>query len=164
MKPILTAAVAALTFAACSSPAPAVEDATPAFEGDPYGEPLTLTEVTDVAAILAAPDQYVGERVLIEGTVTEVCAEKGCWMDLATAAGDEIQVKVEDDVIIFPLSARGKTAVVEGVVEELERTPEQTFAAAAHRAEELGEPFDSTAVYPATTVYRIQGIGAVIRS
>ncbi len=149
----LSALAALVAVAACSS--------APAFEGDPYGEPLTLSEVTPVSEILAAPTEWVGERVLIEGEVKEVCEKKGCWMDIAHPEG-LIQVKVADDVIVFPLSARGRTAVVEGVVEELELSPEEAFAAAAHRAEEQGMPFDSTATFPAETVYRIQGIGAVI--
>ena len=149
------ALVMGLVVAGCS--------AAPAFEGEPYGEPLTLTEVTDVSKILASPAEFVGERVLIEGTVEAVCEKKGCWMDLI-ADDERIQVKVEDDVIVFPVSAKGKTALVEGVVEELDFTAEEAFAAAAHRAEEQGEPFDSTATYPATTSYRIQGEGALIRA
>jgi len=149
------APVAFVAVAACRS-APA-----PAPEGDAYGEPLTLTEVTPVTAILEAPEAWVGKRVLIEGEVREVCQKKGCWMDIVHPEG-LIQVKVEDDVIVFPLSARGKTARVEGTVEALEQTAEQAFAAAAHRAEEQGEAFDSTAVFQPTTVYRVQGVGAVI--
>lgn len=133
----------------------------PAFQGDGYGEPLTLTEITAVPAILDDPEGWVGERVLIRGEVREVCEKKGCWMDIAHPDG-LIQVKVADDVIVFPLSARGRTAVVEGTVEALELTAEEAFAAAAHRAEEQGEPFDSTAVFEPTTTYRIQGLGAVI--
>ena len=129
--------------------------------GDVYGEPLTLSTVTSVGTILQTPEEWVGKRVLIEGRVTEVCEKKGCWMDIAHPEG-LIQVKVADDVIVVPLSARGKSALVEGTVEALEQTAEQAFAAAAHRAEEQGEPFDSTAVFAPTTVYRIQGIGAVI--
>lgn len=143
--------------AACG---PAAESA-PEPAGDVYGAPLTLSEVTPIAAILDAPADWVGERVLVEGEVQEVCEKKGCWMDIRDPAG-LIQVKVADDVIVFPLSARGRTALVEGTVEALERTAEQAFAAAAHRAEEQGEPFDSTAVFAPTTLYRIQGIGAVI--
>ena len=145
--------LAALAVAACSS--------APAFEGDTYGDALTLTEVTEVATIMAEPEAWVGERVLIQGEVKEVCEKKGCWMDIAHPEG-LIQVKVADDVIVFPLSARGRTAVVEGTVEALEMTAEEAFAAAAHRAEEQGEAFDSTAVFEPTTTYRIQGIGAVI--
>jgi hypothetical protein len=152
---LLPAVLIAFSMTSCQS--------TPRFEGEPYGEPLTLTQITPMSDILAEPRSYVGKRVLVEGTVVAVCEQKGCWMDLESGA-DQIQVKVEDDVIVFPVSARGSTALVEGIVEERELTSEQAFAAAAHRAEEMREPFDSTAVYPATTVYRIQGTGALIRS
>jgi hypothetical protein len=147
-----------VALAACTNTTPR----QPVFEGEQYGEALTMTDVTPISAILAAPAEYVGERVLVEGEVAAVCDKKGCWMDIV-ADGAEIQVKVEDDVIVFPVSARGSTALVEGIVEELPMTAEQAFAAAAHRAEEQGESFDSTAVYPATTVYRIKGSGALIR-
>jgi hypothetical protein len=152
---LLMAALAAFVLTACRT--------APQFEGEPYGEPLILTEVTPIPEILAQPKSYVGKRVLVEGTVVAVCEQKGCWMDLESGS-DQIQVKVDDDVIVFPVSARGSTALVEGIVEERELTAEQSFAAAAHRAEEMREPFDSTAVYPAATVYRIQGTGALIRS
>jgi hypothetical protein len=148
----------ALLVAAASTCSP-----SPAFEGDPYGEPLTLTEVTDVSTILAAPDEWIGRRVLIEGEVREVCEMMGCWMDIQ-ASDQLITVKVADGVIVFPLSARGRTAWVEGTVEALELTAEQALAEARHRAEEQGRPFDETATYPPTTIYRIQGIGAVIAS
>jgi hypothetical protein len=157
MKAITVTALV-LALAACGmSPPP------PAFEGEPFGEALTLSEITPVDRILAAPDDYVGQRVLIEGDIVDVCDNRGCWMDIETN-GAKIQVKVEDGVIVFPTTARGKTALVEGTVERVERTAEQAFAAAAHRAEEQGLPFDSTAVYAAETVYRIRGIGALIRS
>lgn len=152
---LITVVMLACAAAACGA-------SGPVFEGEQYGEPLTLAKLTPVAEILSAPSDYIGERVLVEGTVVDVCNNKGCWMDIATD-GAEIQVKVEDDVIVFPMSAKGKTALVEGVVEQRDLTSEQAFAAAAHRAEEQGLPFDSTAVYPATTTYRIRGIGALIR-
>ena len=155
---ITALAVVALT--ACQG-APAEEAA---FEGTPYGEPLTLSEVTHVSTILDNPEQYVGERVLVEGMVVAVCEMKGCWMDIASdRAYEKIQVKVDDGVIVFPVSARGRQALVEGVVEILELTEEQAIAQAQHRAEELGEEFDPSSVPsgPQTT-YRIRGLGAVV--
>ena len=149
---VFTLAVLA-ALAACQS--------APAFEGDPSGAELTPSEVTEVSSILADPSAWVGQRVLIRGEVKEVCAKKGCWMDIAHPEGF-IQVKVADDVIVFPMTARGRTAVVEGTVEALELSAEDAFAAAAHRAEEQGEAFDSTAVFAPTTTYRIQGIGAIL--
>ena len=138
-------------------------DATPTLEGDRYGAAITLDRITPVAHILAAPASYLGQTVLVEGRVGEVCEHSGCWMDVVADDGVDIRVKVEDGVIVFPLSARGRTALVEGKVEALELTPAETFARAANRARAAGEPFDSSATYPASTVYRIRGTGALIR-
>ena len=53
------------------------------------------------------------DRVSIEGVVTAVCEHMGCWMMLAPAgaAGEHpatLRLKVEDGVIVFPVSARGR--------------------------------------------------------
>jgi hypothetical protein len=162
--------LAALTLAACqNAPADDVPQEAPAtdvaaFEGTTYGEPLTLTDVTPVSAILDAPETYLGERVLVRGMIVEVCEMKGCWMDIASDREfEKIQIKVDDGVIVFPLSARGKQALVEGTVEVLELTHEQAVEQAQHHAEELGEEFDpSTVPEGPQTIYRIRGIGAVV--
>ena len=144
-----------LLAAACQS--------APETPGTLYGEPLTLTEVTPVSAILDAPDAYLGERVLVEGTVVQVCEMRGCWMDVASDREfEKIQIKVDDGVIVFPMTAKGKSALVEGVVEVLELTYEEAVEAARHRAEEHGEEFDPSTVTGPETTYRIRGHGAVI--
>lgn len=132
-------------------------------EGELYGEPLTLTETTAVSTILEDPEAWVGERVLVEGMVVEVCEKRGCWMDIAadTEFG-RIQVKVDDGVIVFPLTARGKNALVEGTVEKVELTYEEAVEQARHQAEEHGEEFDPASVTGPETTYRIRGLGAVI--
>jgi hypothetical protein len=116
-----------------------------------------------VSAILEAPDAYVGERVLVEGTVVQVCEMRGCWMDIASDREfEKIQIKVDDGVIVFPMTAKGKSALVEGVVEVLELTHEEAIEAARHKAEEHGEEFDPSTVTGPETTYRIRGHGAVI--
>lgn len=155
-----TAPLFAVLFAlaACTAEAP------PAHEGTPYGEPLTLSEVTPVSAIMETPAEFVGRRVLVEGMVVAVCEMRGCWLDIASdRAYEKVQVKVDDGVITFPMSAKGHTALVEGVVEELQLTQEQALAAAEMTAKERGETFDPATVTGPETIYRIRGIGAVIR-
>jgi hypothetical protein len=71
--------------------------------------------------------------------------------------GATLRVKVEDGVIIFPMSARGHQAVVEGVVERIELTAEQAREQAMKHAKEQGEPFDSTATFEAKTSYQLRG-------
>lgn len=148
--------VPAVILAACqATPVP--------FEGTAYGEPLTLTETTQVAAILDSPEAYLGQRVMVEGVVAEVCSNMGCWMDILAEDGEtRLQVKVDDGVIVFPQEAMGRRARVEGVVEKLELTEEEAVEAARHRAEEQGETFDPATVTGPVTTYRVRGAGAVI--
>lgn len=132
-------------------------------EGTVYGESLTLSDTTLISTILADPDPHVGQRVLVAGTVVEVCEKRGCWLELASDREHEtLRVKVEDGVIVFPLSARGYHATVEGVVERIELTKEQAIEQARHHAEEQGIPFDSATVTGPTVTYQLRGIGAVI--
>ena len=76
-------------------------DASP-FAGEPYGEALTLTELTPISAIHDAPEDFVGERVLVEGQVVAVCESRGCWIDVESDREyEKIQIKVDDGVIVF---------------------------------------------------------------
>jgi len=155
MKAVVVAAIALLVAIPCS--------AQEKSERKQYGEALTLDEVTPIAKILAQPEEFLGERVLIQGKVEAVCENMGCWMDIAAEGENEvIQVKVDDGVIVFPVSAKGKRARVEGLVEKLELTYEEALEAAKHRAEEQGEEFDPDSVTGPVTTYRIRGIGAII--
>ncbi len=129
-----------------------------------YGDGVTLEERTPISVIAAAPEEWVGRAVLVEGTVVEVCAKRGCWMDVASdQAYQKIRIKVDDGVIVFPMSARGKVALVQGRVEAVRRTPEEALAWAKHVAEEQGRPFDPSAAAEAATEYRVRATGAIIR-
>lgn len=137
--------------------------ATPEIEGTHYGEELTLTETTRIADILADPEAYVGKRLLVAGTVVDVCEKRGCWLELASEEDfDKLRVKVDDGVIVFPMSARGLHAHVEGVFEKLEYTEEEALEMARHQAEEHGTEFDPSVVSGREVVYQLKGTGAVI--
>jgi hypothetical protein len=135
----------------------------PETPGKVYGERPTLTDTTAVSAILADPDAFVGQRVLVAGLVVDVCEKRGCWLALGGDREQEtLRVKVEDGVIVFPMSARGHQAVVEGVMEKVVLSAEEAREQARMHAEEQGVPFDSTAVIGPTTSYQLRGIGAII--
>ncbi len=129
------------------------------------GAGVTLGETTAVAAILAQPESYVGKELRIEGTVAEVCANAGCWMELRAAEGDQVlKVKVKDGEIVFPLAARGKPAAAQGSFERLEMSREKYVSYRKHLAEENHQPFDE-ATLPAEgpfRVYQLKGSGAEI--
>ena len=134
-----------------------------AFEGDKFGKPLTLTELTKVSELEKSPQSFVGKKVLISGTVVEVCSTRGCWMDIASDTPfKKIQIKVTDGVIVFPLSARGRTAYVEGVLEELKLSKKNALDYQRHKAREKGISFDPATVTGPQTIYRVRALGAVI--
>ncbi|MCL7962046.1 MAG: DUF4920 domain-containing protein [marine benthic group bacterium] len=128
-----------------------------------YGEALTLTESTSVSDVLADPEAYVGQNLRVEGTVTGVCERQGCWIAVAGEnEGEQLRVKVEDGVIVFPQTAMGCHARVEGTLEKLELTMEQALAQARHHAEEQGLEFDPASVTGPEVIYQLRGLGAEI--
>jgi hypothetical protein len=138
----------------------------------PFGAaaaPVTVGAAVDVAAatpiadILATPADWEGKTVRVEGDVTSVCTFKGCWMDVADAAGHSLRVKVEDGVVVFPADSVGKPAVVQGKVTVEELTRERWIAWHEHLASEGGAPFDASEVGEGPfQLVQIAGSGAAI--
>lgn len=128
------------------------------------GKPLTLDMATSLAEIEAHPEKYVGSNVQVRGRASEVCLAMGCWMTIVDPVGERtIRVKVNDGELVFPKSAVGKVAIVEGKLTKLELTREQAIAQARHEAEEQGRKFDPKSIKTGVRVYMIEGAGAVIR-
>ena len=128
-----------------------------------YGRPVTLEETTKVSEILDSPEQYLGREVKVEGMIVEVCARRGCWMELAgDRQYEKIRIKVDDGVIVFPLSARGKKALVQGRVEAISMSLDEARRFYAHQAEEKGTAFDPSTVTGPVDFYQIRAAGAVI--
>ncbi len=135
-----------------------------AAEAEIYGAGVDIEEATPILDIVADPDAFIGKTVRIEGTVLDVCPKKGCWIEVG-AGGETIQVKVEDDVIVFPATAKGRIADAQGEVEAIEMSRERYLAWLAHVAEEKGEEFDPASVEIGEGPYRIlriRGTGARI--
>jgi hypothetical protein len=148
-----------LLFAAISALA-----AVPGVRGSEYGSGVVVAEATPIARILADPDAYVGRTVRIEGKVLDVCPMKGCWMELAGESGKEsLKVKVDDGVIVFPVTAKGKLAVAEGTVEAIPMSRESYIGWLEHLAEERGETFDASGVGDGPfRILQLKGTGARI--
>ena len=127
------------------------------------GAELTLTEKTKISDILADPEAFLDQTVLVEGEVLEVCPKMGCWMTLKSDDGEGmIKVKVKDGEIVFPTDAVGDNAVVEGKVYKIDLTQEKAVEYFEHMAEEKGEEFDPSLITGPMTIYQIKGLGAEI--
>jgi hypothetical protein len=154
--------------------------AVPAAAGEEmisYGDGVTISEPVAIDTLIADPDQYIGQKVRVDGVITGVCKKRGCWMQVTDPdSGNGVRIKVEDGVIVFPYTSMGNEASAEGVFEAIKLTPEQIEArtAAAH-GHEPGEDCDNEGPKGVGTgagcdapavgeyVYMIQGTGAVIK-
>ncbi len=111
-KLFLTLAIAGFAFMAHAQP-PA-GDAKP---GEWYGEKISpdgAVNLNDVVAKLNAGTE-VGD-IKITAKITEVCPKKGCWLKLALSDGTTATVKMKDYGFFLPVSAVGKTVVIDGEV------------------------------------------------
>lgn len=128
-----------------------------------YGKGISVDNTTKVSAILDFPEKYLGKQVKVEGIIIEVCASRGCWVYVSSDRQyEKIQVKVTDGEIVFPMSAAGHQAAVEGIVEELKMSKEDMINWFRHQAEEKGESFDPSQVKSGQKIVRLIGIGAEI--
>lgn len=125
-----------------------------------FGTAPTVKDATPIAQLLAGPAEFQGRTVRVEGVVTDVCTMMGCWMGLApadAAKGPAILIKVDDGVIVFPASARGKRATAQGVVERVGAADAEGQDAAREHAEHEGR---TTTENP--TTWQIKATGAIV--
>jgi hypothetical protein len=121
------------------------------------GSGVTLETATPIADVIATPASFAGRTIRVEGVVTAVCEHMGCWMTLAPpgASGEHaatLRLKVEDGVIVFPVSARGRTAVAQGVVARI-------GGGDHHAAGHAG----AAGADAAKTSYQLEVTGAILR-
>jgi len=138
------------------------------------GAGVTLKEATPLAKVLESPDQYVGKTIRLDGIANAVCTGNGCWMAIATDAtptAKSVRVKVEDGVIVIPVTAKGKKVSAEGVFELVSDSHGQEAAAEhakATAAQKAGDPAKHAGEHkhdaaPAGKTYHLKGTGVVIR-
>ena len=129
------------------------------------GTGVTLKDSTPIKSILEQPATYVGKTIRIDGVATAVCAHMGCWMAVAAegALGNEgpggnfqaptIRLKVDDGVIVFPVSAKGRKVSAEGVFEALGGAGDSRDAAQEHATHDP----------KASQSYQLKATGAIIQ-
>jgi hypothetical protein len=148
--------------AAAANRPPAAPGAAAAGKGQTFGEGVKLASSTPIDAILAEPTKFAGQSVRVEGMITDVCPRRGCWFEMAgDKPGQTLRFKVTDGDMVFPMEAKGKKVVAEGIVAVRELTLEQTREYEAEEALEHGKPFDPATVTEPMRRVRLDGIGAV---
>jgi hypothetical protein len=128
-----------------------------------FGPPIKPELSVAVDQVIAHPDRYLGQEITIEGIVDSVCSKRGCWMQILTSdVSGTLRVKVKDGVMVFPISARGRTALVTGTLTALELSLEQNRGYQAHMAADAGEQFDPDSVQTPATLYQLNPAGVTI--
>ena len=128
-----------------------------------YGQALRGVSVVRIAELVSSPEKYLGETVRVEGLVDDICPMKGCWIDILERQSREtIRFQVADGVIVFPVEAKGREVVAEGVLRKREMSKRQATSWLRHLAEEKGEPFEASSVTGPMVFYQLQGLGAEV--
>jgi hypothetical protein len=94
--------------------APATSAASTAAAPVRLGEPISGAAValTDVAA---NPSAYRGKPLVTTGTVTAVCQEMGCWMEIKDDRG-QAHIRMHGHSFFVPKTASGHHAKVEATL------------------------------------------------
>jgi hypothetical protein len=141
----------ALGLAACAS-----ETAPDASDTDPAADSSSAAATTDPVEVGAAPAadatfllasdietraaELDGQEIAVEGTISEVCQEAGCWLTLQNANGTPFRVVVPKDeageyVFTFPKDVSGAQVRLAGTFS----VEEESVETLRHLAEDAGE-------------------------
>ncbi|NOZ74115.1 MAG: DUF4920 domain-containing protein [FCB group bacterium] len=82
-------------------------------QGNVYGEAPALKTKVAIQEVLENPAQYDAKDILVNGTIKDVCQEKGCWLSME-ADGKTVIVRFKDYAFFVPKDAGGKTITVQG--------------------------------------------------
>ncbi len=138
-----------------------------ASDGKKYGKEIGLKEKTKISEVMSKPETYIGKKVLVEGTVVNVCEKRGCWIELSSDKKYEtIKVKVNDGEIVFPMESKGKIALVEGELysidnKETKEHKENCTEDKSNCSEEKAKSDCSD--HKSEKTYLLKGLGAVIK-
>ncbi len=108
-----------------------------------FGKAVDKKRLTPISKLIAEAKNYKDKEVTIKGMVTNVCSMRGCWMEFASDKEYQtLKIKVRDGDMVFPLSAKGKTAYAVGTINSQTYSKEELVAMAEARAKKYGKPAD----------------------
>jgi Domain of unknown function (DUF4920) len=103
-----------------------------------FGAGVTLTKATPISELYALPEKFVGKTVRVDGVVTAVCTEMGCWLAIGASNNPDQAVRFQaehDGKIVFPISLKGQQASAEGVFVKIGAGDHEAKEAAGEHAQ-----------------------------
>lgn len=122
-----------------------------------YGAPIAKKNPTTLAAAVKRLESSPTAAVQVQSKVDKVCVVKGCWLALTDAPND-IRVTFKDYAFFVPASLIGKIVIVEGVMEKVTMSLEET----KHYVKDAGG--DPSTVTKPRVEYRIVASGVEVKS
>ena len=100
-----------------------------------YGQGVILQKPTSLGAVLSNKSAHLKKEVMIEGTISEVCENKGCWM-VVEDGGKNVRVEFKDYGFFVPWDSKGKKVRLQGSLQ----SKTISVAAAEYMASEMKDP------------------------
>ena len=136
--------LAALMLVACSKSPSKVAESSKAAESSKtaeasktaessshLGAPIAATTpVVSLAEVVKNPAAYKGKAIVTTGTVTSVCQEMGCWMEIKDDSS-EAHIKMAGEKFYVPKTSAGHKARVQGTLVDVAGSDEECAQEAA---------------------------------
>ncbi|HXI13301.1 MAG TPA: DUF4920 domain-containing protein [Thermoanaerobaculia bacterium] len=83
------------------------------------GDAVPGHQAITLGTLIAKPESFTAEPVVIAGVIDKACTKKGCWMQLADKKGSSSAVRItfKDYGFFVPLTSAGMRARAIGVAE-----------------------------------------------
>lgn len=128
-----------------------------------FGKGADMKKLVAISTILASPKQFLEKDVTVKGEIVAVCENKGCWVKLASDKKFQtLRIKVRDGDMVFPVSAKGKTAYATGLLTAKTLSKEKAVAYLQHMADESKDTFDPASITKGITIYELVPKGVTI--
>ncbi len=122
-----------------------------------FGAAFTDAKTVSLKDALRDVEKLSGKTIKIEGEITDVCQEKGCWL-VVTDGRQEMRVKFKDYGFFVPKDASGRKVILEGVVEK--KTISEDHA--KHIAQESGGKQDPAKIKGPQEIIQMTATGVEI--
>jgi hypothetical protein len=101
-----------------------------------FGAPVTVSTATPVRELYANPEKFVGKTIRVDGVVTSVCTEMGCWVAVKDVKTDQtVRFQADHDgKIVFPIALKGKAGSFQGEFVKIGSNDTEAHEAAAEHA------------------------------
>ena len=121
------------------------------------GAPITQKNAVPLSAAITKLGNATSAPVFVEAKVDKICEVKGCWLGLVSDQGNA-RVTFKDYAFFVPKSLVGKQVLVEGMLEKITMSMEET----KHYVQDAGG--DPSKVTTPRTEYRIVATGVQVKS